>query len=182
MKQLLSQNEIARRLGVSKSSLSKWLKRNAVSPKQLKGQQKLYEETVIDQYKKEIRIKERGSNSLKPTFLLQEELKEKRQETVRLQQRIKDLEMKLEEKDEEIEKKDKIIADFGSRFADLAEKAQSLTDQSQKLNLIDKPAKNKLAGSNVEEDSEYMYAMPVKAQQKKKHWWNRVFKGDNDEV
>lgn len=50
---LLNQNEIARQLGISRGTLSKWLKKNTVSPKQIKGQQKLYGETVIDQYKKD---------------------------------------------------------------------------------------------------------------------------------
>ena len=51
-KQLYSQNEIAEILGVSKGTLSKWLKKSSVSPKQLSGQRKLYEETVIELYRK----------------------------------------------------------------------------------------------------------------------------------
>lgn len=51
LKRLYSQNELADILGISKGTLSKWLNKNSVSPKQLKGQRKLYDETVIELYR-----------------------------------------------------------------------------------------------------------------------------------
>ena len=40
-------------LGISCETFSKWLKKNSVSPKQIKDQRKLYSETIVEQYKKQ---------------------------------------------------------------------------------------------------------------------------------
>lgn len=177
-KQLYGQNEIAHILGVSRGTFSKWLKENSVSPKQRKGQQKLYDETVIEQYKKSKKAdKNSTSKKLTTVELLQSNLKEKQQEIDYLRQQLK-------EKDKQIKTKDQTIADFGSRFAKLA-------DQAQQLNLTDKdPNKVQLLhGSVSETDAKQAKTVKETADETEdqkpkrqtrfkpaKHWWNRFFK------
>lgn len=125
---LYSQNKIAEMLGISRGTFSKWLKENGVSPKQLEGQKKLYDETVIKQYKEAKKKRfDDGFKSFTPVELLQYSLDKKDEE-------IDSLRKQLGEKEEQLRDKNKIIADFGSRFATLA-------DQAQKLNLADKQHK-----------------------------------------
>ncbi|MCJ2173085.1 helix-turn-helix domain-containing protein (plasmid) [Lactobacillus kefiranofaciens subsp. kefirgranum] len=124
-KQLYSQNKIAEILGISRGTFSKWLKENSVSPKQQKGQRKLYDETVIEQYKQSKKTSgSKDSKRLTTVELLQDNLKEKQQE-------IDYLKEQLEEKDAQIKVKDETISEFGLKFAKLA-------DQAQQLNLVDK--------------------------------------------
>lgn len=76
--QLYSQNKIAEILGISRGTFSKWLKENSVSPKQQKGQRKLYDETVIEQYKQSKKTSgSKDSKRLTTVELLQDNLKEK---------------------------------------------------------------------------------------------------------
>ncbi|URW72414.1 helix-turn-helix domain-containing protein (plasmid) [Lactobacillus kefiranofaciens subsp. kefirgranum] len=124
-KQLYSQNKIAEILGISRGTFSKWLKENSVSPKQQKGQRKLYDETVIEQYKKSRKLVVARIQRLTTVELFaKNNLKEKQQE-------IDYLKEQLEEKDAQIKVKDETISEFGLKFAKLA-------DQAQQLNLVDK--------------------------------------------
>src|SRR5699024_8810045 len=51
---LYSQTELADKIGVSKGTLSKWISKNDVSPETIKGNRKLYKETIIEQQRLEI--------------------------------------------------------------------------------------------------------------------------------
>lgn len=156
---LYSQNKIAGILGISRGAFSKWLKENGVSPKQLEGQKKLYDESVIKQYKKAKKERfDNGSKGLTAVELLQYSLDKKDKE-------IDSLRKQLEEKEEQLKDKNKIIADFGSRFATLA-------DQAQKLNLADK--KHKQLGKK-----ESVSSVVVKGKQKtdeNKGFFARLFR------
>ncbi|MBC9706405.1 MAG: helix-turn-helix domain-containing protein, partial [Enterococcus sp.] len=124
---LLNQNEIARKLGISRGTLSKWLKKNSVFPKQLKGQQKLYEETVIDQYKKDkTGEKEEKRSDLSPTSLLLNQLEQQQKELDYLKDQLEKKDVQLAKKEEVIEEKDKVIADFGKQLGELKYQVQSL--------------------------------------------------------
>lgn len=91
-----------------------------------KGQRKLYDETVIEQYKRSEKANSsKGLKRLTTIELLQDNLKEKQQEIDYLKQQLK-------EKDARIREKDQTISEFGLKFAKLA-------DQAQQLNLADKP-------------------------------------------
>ena len=50
-RKLLTQTEIARKLSVSKGNLSKWIKKENVSPVAEEGNKKLFDETLINKYK-----------------------------------------------------------------------------------------------------------------------------------
>ncbi|MCO0808296.1 hypothetical protein NGA74_11015 [Lactobacillus helveticus] len=156
-KQLYSQNKIAEILGISRGTFSKWLKENSVSPKQQKGQRKLYDETVIEQYKQSKKTSSsKDSKRLTTVELLQDNLKEKQQE-------IDYLKEQLEEKDAQIKVKDETISEFGLKFAKLA-------DQAQQLNLADKP---NLIGSKKETVSDKKTVKETTEEPpKRKKWWH----------
>lgn len=177
---LLNQNEIARKLGISRGTLSKWLKKNSVSPKQLKGQQKLYEETVIDQYKKDkAGEKEEKKSDLSPTSLLLNQIEQQKKEIEYLRSQLDKKDAEIADKAEQIKENTKTIADFGSKFAKLA-------DQSQHLNFLDKPS--------IEEDKKTVSPAVFETVEKEtgtsaeeskdldskerdcKHWWQKIFR------
>lgn len=178
---LLNQNEIARQLGISRGTLSKWLKKNTVSPKQIKGQQKLYEETVIDQYKKDkAGEKEEKKSDLSPTNLLLNQLQQQQKEMDYLKNELEKKDLELARKEEQIREKDGIIADFGKQFGKLA-------DQAQSLNMLDKPKPEDHVSNGVfstvseTEDKETVEGAEKSSEQSlkeesTKHWWQRIFK------
>jgi len=90
--ELLTQTQIAYKLGVSKSTLSKWINKNNVSSIKEIGNKKFYNETIVKQY---LNSKKGNDNNKKKTFssieLLQEEISKKQKENDALQERISKL-------------------------------------------------------------------------------------------
>lgn len=145
---LLSQREIAERIGISKSTLSKWLSKNNVSAEMKKGNKKLYRETIIQQYRKSHKANDDNASSGFSTIdFLQKELQQKQQE-------INDLKQEGKQKD--------------STIADLAGKLAKLADQAQQLNLTDKD-KNKLIALNGQNQD------VKKKVVSDTHWWSKWF-------
>ena len=147
---LYSQNELADILGISRGTFSKWLKKNSVSPKQIKGQRKLYSETVIEQYKKQKESSDTNvPERLTTVQLLQRELEEKQQEIAELKQQLVDNRNEFKEREARLEakidEKDKLIAsqvqssnqlvESSNRIAD---KVTVLVDQAHQLSMYDK--------------------------------------------
>ena len=145
---LLSQREIAERIGISKSTLSKWLSKNNVSAETKKGNKKLYRETIIQQYRNAHKANDDNASSGFSTIdFLQKELQQKQQE-------INDLKQEGKQKD--------------STIADLAGKLAKLADQAQQLNLTDKD-KNKLIALNGQNQD------VKKKVVSDTHWWSKWF-------
>ena len=145
---LLSQREIAERIGISKSTLSKWLSKNNVSAEMKKGNKKLYRETIIQQYRNAHKANDDNASSGFSTIdFLQKELQQKQQE-------INDLKQEGKQKD--------------STIADLAGKLAKLADQAQQLNLTDKD-KNKLIALNGQNQD------VKKKVVSDTHWWSKWF-------
>ena len=146
---LYTQTEIANKLGVSKSTLSKWISKNNVSPKLEKGNKKYYKETIIGAYRKS---KGSSKESKKESFSTVEYLKK---EVERQRVEIDRLQKKLDEKDSQINS-------YAGQFAKLA-------DQAQKLNLADKP--------RIEAKKEVVSEEKRKTKQEtpKKKWWSKLF-------
>lgn len=69
---LYSQTELADKIGVSKGTLSKWISKNDVSPETIKGNRKLYKETIIEKYKQDKKI---NNSEKKKSFSTVEYLK-----------------------------------------------------------------------------------------------------------
>lgn len=158
---LYSQNELADMLGISRGTFSKWLKKNSVSPKQIKGQRKLYSETVIEQYKKQKESSDTNApERLTTVQLLQRELEKKQQEIAELKQQLVDNRNEFKEREARLEakidEKDKLIAsqvqssnqlvESSNRIAD---KVTVLVDQAHQLSMYDK-----IQDKKVESDAE----------------------------
>ena len=69
---LYSQTELADKIGVSNGTLSKWISKNDVSPETIKGNRKLYKETIIEKYKQDKKI---NNSEKKKSFSTVEYLK-----------------------------------------------------------------------------------------------------------
>lgn len=150
---LLSQREIAERIGISKSTLSKWLSKNNVSAETKKGNKKLYRETIIQQYRNAHKANDDNASSGFSTIdFLQKELQQKQLEINELKQEGK--------------QKDATIADLAGKLAKLA-------DQAQQLNLTDKDDNRlKRLTSRKNQNGLAEKVDDLKPQ----HWWQKLFK------
>lgn len=183
---LYSQNELADMLGISRGTFSKWLKKNNVSPKQIKGQRKLYSETVIEQYKKQKESSDTNApERLTTVQLLQRELEEKQQEIAELKRQLVDNRNEFREREARLEakidEKDKLIAsqvqssnqlvESSNRIAD---KVTVLVDQAHQLSMYDKIQDKKVESdaetSNEKSSSDEKADSPTE-RPTKKHWW-----------
>ena len=155
---LYTQTQIYHKLGISKGTLSKWLKENNVSPETTKGNKKLYKETLVETYRKSKETHKASDvkghrESFSTVEFLKKEVETKQETIERLQKQI--------------EEKDKTIADFGQKFAKLA-------DQAQQLNLVDKPRllhKDKDDEENVSNVNKETETEKQEEKNKKRHWW-----------
>lgn len=186
---LYSQNELADMLGISRGTFSKWLKKNSVSPKQIKGQRKLYSETVIEQYKKQKESSDTNApERLTTVHLLQRELEEKQQEIAELKQQLVDNRNEFKEREARLEakidEKDKLIAsqvqssnqlvESSNRIAD---KVTVLVDQAHQLSMYDKIQDKKVesdAEIKPEQSSSDEKVDNYSTNETKKHWWQRL--------
>ena len=150
---LLSQREIAEKLGVSKGTLSKWLSKNNVSEETRKGNKKLYQEKIIQQYQKAHKSNNEATyNGFSTIDFLQKELQRKQAEIDELKQDGK--------------QKDATIADLANKLAKLA-------DQAQQLNLTDKDnGKLEMLTNNKQQDG----SANASTESPQRHWWQKMFK------
>ena len=169
---LLNQNEIARQLGISRGTLSKWLKKNAVSPKQLKGQQKLYDETVIEQYKKDkTGEKEEKKSDLSPTTLLLNQIEQQEKQIEYLKSQIEKKDIALADRDKRLEENEKVIADFGKQLGELNYQVQSLN-----LPKLEHTVSDGVFKTVSETDEKETVEEASLKEEDHKHWWQRIFK------
>lgn len=151
---LLSQREIAERLGVSKGTLSKWLSKNNVSEETKKGNKKLYQETIIQQYQNAHKSNNEATyNGFSTIDFLQKELQRKQAEIDELKQDGK--------------QKDATIADLANKLAKLA-------DQAQQLNLTDKDD-NKLQRLTSDHRQKQDGSANASTESPQRHWWQKLF-------
>ena len=124
MKQRLkyyNQTEIADLLGVSKATISRYIKKLNVSGIE-ENKSKIYPETILKQLKKEIKSDNSKKNTPPSTIqLLQQQIEQLKEENKTLKEQLKI-------KDQQITTANK-----------LAEKTSQLADQAQQLNALDKP-------------------------------------------
>ena len=108
-----NQTEIADLLGVSKATISRYLKKNNI-PGNIKNKSKVYPETILKQLKKELKPKKtKDNNHISTIQLLQDQIAQLKAENTTLKEQLKI-------KDEQIKS------------------ANKLADQAQSLNLLDK--------------------------------------------
>lgn len=144
-KEQYSQTEIANILGISKSTVSRWVSRNNVACNRIDGK-KMYDATVLQQIKQSRTIANNSHNS-------KDSRKKKSTSVVDvLQSQVLQQQDEIELLKHQLEIKDNQIADFKS----LLDKTQELAGNAQTLNLLDKPKDT----------------IPPKAPiQIKRHWW-----------
>lgn len=152
-KKLLSVTEIADRLGIDKSTVSRWLAAHNVAPEATNGRAKLYSATIATKIAKEKKgDKSAKRETISPVMLLQEQVAQLRDENQFLRDHIKQLEEQLTIKDSQIESSNR-----------LADQAQKLTSQAQQLHYLDSPKDGSKTAQKSSEDEK---------QQKKKRWFN----------
>lgn len=155
-RKLLNQSQIADKLGVNRSTVSRFIKDNGIAPQQIKGRQKFYNATIVQQFKqvnknkKEVRNSTNNSNS----ELLKQVIAQQTEQIVELRNQVK-------EKDEIIKSNNKDLVEISKQLA-------KLTSQAQQLNLLDKPKQIKDSEENVVAKKETETTTATK----KKHWWS----------
>lgn len=108
-----NQTEIADLLGVSKATISRYLKKNDVSGN-VKNNSKVYPETILKQLKKDLKpTKTKDNNHISTIQLLQDQIAQLKDENKTLKEQLKI-------KDDQIST------------------ANKLADQAQQLNVLDK--------------------------------------------
>lgn len=122
-KKYYNQTEIADLLGVSKATISRYIKKKKLNVSEIEeNKAKLYPETVLKQLRKEIKQDNSKKNTPPSTIqLLQAQIEQLKEENKLLKEQLKI--------------KDQQIATANN----LAEKTSKLADQAQNLNLLDKP-------------------------------------------
>lgn len=120
-KKYYNQTEIANLLGVSKATVSRYIKKLNVSGIE-ENKAKMYPETILKQLKKETKSDNSKKNTPPSTIqLLQQQIEQLKEENKTLKEQLKI-------KDQQITTANK-----------LAEKTSQLADQAQQLNALDKP-------------------------------------------
>lgn len=154
---LLTQTEIANKLGISKGNLSKWIKKENVSPVAEEGNKKLFDETLVNKYKEAHKSSEiNKSKSFSTVEFLRDQLKQKQEENDELKARIKELEDQLRDQNSEV--------------ISLAHEFSKLADQAQQLNLADKQPKQ------LEENREEVSSLIGESKQENKGFFAKLFK------
>lgn len=155
-KNLLNQSEIANKLGVNRSTISRFIKENGVAPQQIKGRQKFYDATIVQQFKqvnkKKKEVKKSGNSS--NDELLNQVIAQQREEIAELKNQVKE--------------KDEIIKSNNEDLVEISKQLAKLTSQAQQLNLLDKPKQIKNSEENVVAKNETETTTATK----KKHWWS----------
>lgn len=156
-KELLSVTEIADKIGINKSTVSRWLTANNVAPEATDGRAKLYSATIATKIAKEKKTdKSAKRETISPVMLLQEQVAQLKDENQFLRDHIKQLEEQLTIKDSQIESSNR-----------LADQAQKLTSQAQQLHYLDSPMDGSKIAQKSSEDEK---------KQKKKHWFDWISK------
>lgn len=175
MEKLINQTELARRLGISKSTLSKWINKYNVSPKQINGKQKLYGETAVNMLKQLQTAKhEEKPATAEQVETLKQQLMETRNENESLKEQVKAKDKQIDQlthevtdQQEQLKKQSAALIDQSKALIDFGAKFAKLADQSQKLNLLDKPKEQEK--KPVEPEPE----QPTTP--KKKPFWSKFF-------
>ena len=190
-KELLNQSQIADRLGVNRSTISRYIREHSVAPQQIKGRQKFYDATILQQYKKEIK-----KNSISSDRDLLKQIAQQQEEIENLKRQIKEKDEIIINNDEslfklslnndflkdlvkqqreeiaelrnQVKEKDEIVKSNNKDLVEISKQLTKLTSQAQQLNLLDKPKKIEDSEENVVVKNETETTTATR----KKHWWS----------
>lgn len=142
----VTQAEIAKKIGVSEATVSRWIAKNDITPARTKGPSKLYSFTVLQDFKKAQEAKsDKGQAELSPTALLTQQIKMQQELIADLRHQLAQEKQARKEDTERFQKqldvKDKQLDDSKKQFDTITALTSSitkLTDQAQQLDLATK--------------------------------------------
>ena len=135
----VTQAEIAKEIGVSEATVSRWISKKNIAPARTKGPSKFYSFTVLQDFKKEQEARaDKAQPELSPTALLTQQLKMQQEIIANLREQLEQ-EKQARDKDAErfqqqLTAKDRQL----DNLTTLTTQVTKLTDQAQQLDLATK--------------------------------------------
>ncbi|MCI5549170.1 MAG: hypothetical protein MR377_05730 [Lactobacillus johnsonii] len=165
----VTQAEIAKEIGVSEATVSRWISKKNIAPARTKGPSKFYSFTVLQDFKKEQEARaDKAQPELSPTALLTQQLKMQQEIIANLREQLEQ-EKQARDKDAErfqqqLTAKDRQL----DNLTTLTTQVTKLTDQAQQLDLATK--------KQLEEPTKENHLEPEKTAQKpEKGFFSRLF-------
>lgn len=165
----VTQAEIAKEIGVSEATVSRWISKKNIAPARTKGPSKFYSFTVLQDFKKEQEARaDKAQPELSPTALLTQQLKMQQEIIANLREQLEQ-EKQARDKDAErfqqqLTAKDRQL----DNLTTLTTQVTKLTDQAQQLDLATK--------KQLEEPTKENHLEPEKtAQKSEKGFFSRLF-------
>lgn len=183
----VTQAEIAKKIGVSEATVSRWISKKNIAPARTKGPSKFYSFTVLQDFKKEQEARaDKAQPELSPTALLTQQLKMQQEIIANLREQLEqekqarkeDAQKFQKQLDQEKQARDKDAERFQQQLTakdrqldnltTLTTQVTKLTDQAQQLDLATK--------KQLEEPTKENHLEPEKTAQKpEKGFFSRLF-------
>lgn len=165
----VTQAQIAKEIGVSEATVSRWIAKRNIAPARTKGPSKFYSFTVLQDFKKEQDARaDKAQPELSPTALLTQQLKMQQELIADLREQLSQ-EKQARDKDAErfqkqLNAKDRQL----DNLTTLTTQVTKLTDQAQQLDLATK--------KQLEEPAKENHLEPEKTAEKPgKGFFSRIF-------
>ena len=165
----VTQAQIAKEIGVSEATVSRWIAKRNIAPARTKGPSKFYSFTVLQDFKKEQDARaDKAQPELSPTALLTQQLKMQQELIADLREQLSQ-EKQARDKDAErfqkqLNAKDRQL----DNLTTLTTQVTKLTDQAQQLDLATK--------KQLEEPATENHLEPEKTAEKPgKGFFSRIF-------
>ena len=165
----VNQAEIAKEIGVSEATVSRWISKKNIAPARTKGPSKFYSFTVLQDFKKEQEARaDKAQPELSPTALLTQQIKMQQDLIADLKEQLKQEKQARKEDAERFQQqlnaKDRQL----DNLTTLTTQVTKLTDQAQQLDLATK--------KQLEEPTKEKHQDPEKtAEKSEKSFFSRIF-------
>lgn len=165
----VTQAEIAKEIGVSEATVSRWISQKNIAPARTKGPSKFYSFTVLQDFKKEQEARaDKAQPELSPTALLTQQIKMQQDLIADLKEQLKQEKQARKEDAERFQQqlnaKDRQL----DNLTTLTTQVTKLTDQAQQLDLATK--------KQLEEPTKEKHQEPEKtAEKSEKSFFSRIF-------
>jgi transcriptional regulator with XRE-family HTH domain len=165
----VTQAEIAKEIGVSEATVSRWISKKNIAPARTKGPSKFYSFTVLQDFKKEQEARaDKAQPELSPTALLTQQIKMQQDLIADLKEQLKQEKQARKEDAERFQQqlnaKDRQL----DNLTTLTTQVTKLTDQAQQLDLATK--------KQLEEPTKEKHQEPEKtAEKSEKSFFSRIF-------
>lgn len=165
----VTQAQIAKEIGVSEATVSRWISKKNIAPVRTKGPSKFYSFTVLQDFKKEQDARtDKAQPELSPTALLTQQLKMQQELIADLREQLEQEKQARKEDAQRFQKqldaKDRQL----DNLTTLTTQVTKLTDQAQQLDLATK--------KQLEEPAKENHLEPEKTAEKpEKGFFSRIF-------